>query len=1022
MNFTIYAYWNSVELATVLNAIAAMVGGSDYLGLLRSLALVVFIALIVTVLSGKSRTEDFGRWFIMVAFLNGVMLVPKTNVVIVDRTGSAPATTVANVPLGFTALAGTVSHMGDWLTRMEETLFAQPDDVRLSQTGLMFGHRIVRERLVASVANPVLTSNLVEFYRECVWPEIATGYIPSSTITSSEDIWTLLNGVLNPGIYVQYADINNPSSTVTASCPAAYTELTKQINADVEENLARLGRKTYPQMSATLAKATLVGTLQSTSNYMLGTAQGAQAIMRQAIIGNSIINASYEIPAQVGDAAQSAVNLARIQGIRSFNTSNQAMVGMAEDTMPKLRNVIEILIYALFPVVALMVVSFGHQGGTIIKVYLGSLLWVQLWAPLYAILNFCMNIKTSQALTSVTGGEGLALKYYGYVGEAVANDQAVAGVLVLAIPVIAYGITQMTVNMASAIGATNQPAGQFGANLSQGNMQFGSQNVDAAKVGLMTQGQYSTQPTMRGGVATADMAGAYGRETTSGLTRTVTGAFGSYSGVDGNGAGRLTLGELTSFNGGASSVFGSGAAVGSDQYRGSSTFSGSDVKRGFGQENSSGTSEKATLTSQQSAEFSRSLEQSLAKNTRLSNTNSTSNDSSHVRSDSTQLIGQQNLQNAEGLTHRSGLSMRGSGEGNGGGGADGDKKRDLASILGKYASAQTSGDVATANQYLEQATKLSSQMDSRDVRETFSHLRQAVKDTAAGTNDKSVKTAAERIGSALERATTNDNKTVGSMMESLTAGIRNEAGTRNTSSVRGDNSMDLFRTAWTMFGQRQSQPWDDVVTPERASQFAKEWQNNAAFREDAMMAQASGQSGSSILKNGTSAPVSMDEVRAQGVPTVANNVPLANDAYNGVVGEHQHAGPRSQVDTSDVERRASLQQEGVGGMLSSAQGQQNLNQGVGALANAIYNDRQHGAGTVLRNSLGGGIGSASPQQYQQALHQAAQSDPELANRLSTIGANGGKVSKEDMDFVEQRAGQSLADAQGRVSGLLHKLK
>ena len=38
MNFEVYAYWNIEELTATFNAVAALMGSGDYLGLLRTVA------------------------------------------------------------------------------------------------------------------------------------------------------------------------------------------------------------------------------------------------------------------------------------------------------------------------------------------------------------------------------------------------------------------------------------------------------------------------------------------------------------------------------------------------------------------------------------------------------------------------------------------------------------------------------------------------------------------------------------------------------------------------------------------------------------------------------------------------------------------------------------------------------------------------------------------------------------------------------------------------------------------------
>lgn len=513
MNFEVYAYWNTVELAAVFNAIAAITGSGDFNGLLRTLALVAILSLAIGVLAGRGRHDDFWRWVFMLAIFHGMLLVPKSNVVIVDRTGTAPAQTVANVPIGLASLAHGTSKIGDWLTTAFETVFSLPDDVQLRKSGTLFGHRVMREKLAAGTVNPILLHNLMEFYRECIWPDMASGYISSRDISEAPDIWALFNNT-NAGLLVTILDYNDPASSNTVSCPGAYATLTAQLALDVDQQLGAVGSRLYAGMSASAAKAAFTGALATTTNYLLGVSQSAQGILRQAIVGNTIIDAEYTIPSQLGDAAQAQVKLAQAQAIRSFNTSYGTMTALADETMPKLRNAVEILTYALFPIVVLIIVISGQFAVTFLKAYLGSLLWVQLWPPLYAVTNFIMNTKAATGLSGATAGNGLALKYYNYLGSAVASDQAVAGVLAVAIPVIAYGIVQATMAAANSVVSSVTAGGAYGASASQGNLSMGNATLDTAKTGLHTAGQYNTAPTMRSGMPVETLVGAGANTTT----------------------------------------------------------------------------------------------------------------------------------------------------------------------------------------------------------------------------------------------------------------------------------------------------------------------------------------------------------------------------------------------------------------------------------------------------------------------------------------------------------------------------
>ena len=220
MNFEVYAYWNIEELTATFNAVAALMGSGDYLGLLRTLALVGILSLALVVLAGKGRMEDFWKWVIMLALFNGMLLVPKTNVIVVDRTGTTPAQVVANVPIGLAAFAHSTSKIGDWLTGSFETVFALPGDLQFRTSGTLFGHRVLQERLAIKSGQPILTSNFYEFYRECITPELASGYIRMNDLMKTNDIWGTLNGLTNPSRLVTLRDTADPTIMQTVGCTA----------------------------------------------------------------------------------------------------------------------------------------------------------------------------------------------------------------------------------------------------------------------------------------------------------------------------------------------------------------------------------------------------------------------------------------------------------------------------------------------------------------------------------------------------------------------------------------------------------------------------------------------------------------------------------------------------------------------------------------------------------------------------------------------------------------------------------
>ena len=510
MNFEIYAYWNTTELVNVFNAVAAITGSGDFNGLLRTLALVVIISLVVAVLAGRSRQEDFWRWVVMLALLHGMLLVPKSNVLIVDRTGTNPSQVVSNVPIGLAALAHGTSKIGDWLTTAFETVFSLPDDVQLRKTGTLFGHRVMLERLGTQFSSPVLMRNLDEFYRECVIPDLATGYISPSTLATTENIWQAFSNT-NPGLLVTIADYNDPSVASTMSCPEAYAALTAQLNLDANTVLGLKAQGLFPEMSMAAAKVALSNALLSTQQFFAPSSTATPVLdqIKQGALCNYLIDAPARVAAQIGDAAQVQQATATAAGIRSFKTATTSMYSVAMSGMPKFRNAVEMIAYAVFPIVVIMIVVAGQYAGTFLKGYVGSLLWVQLWPPLYAVMNYMMNIKTQSEVSSMVAANGnayLSCNLTNWLGTTAVDDMNVAAYLTLSIPIIAWGLVQGTLQAASsAAGAWMQGGGAAGGKFLD----------NTVRSDQMTAGQYNTAPTIRMGAPVRTDVGADGVSTTT---------------------------------------------------------------------------------------------------------------------------------------------------------------------------------------------------------------------------------------------------------------------------------------------------------------------------------------------------------------------------------------------------------------------------------------------------------------------------------------------------------------------------
>ena len=123
------------------------------------------------------------------------------------------------------------------------------------------------------------------------------------------------------------------------------------------------------------------------------------------------------------------------------NTAFLTLGKLAEQALPLVRNVIEAVVYAVFPFVLLVLLLAQGKGlATGIRSFAMGLVWIQLWPPLYAILNYVGTLASARNLEAASrmGStvQGLALETAARIHHGAVSDQAVAGHLVLSIPAI----------------------------------------------------------------------------------------------------------------------------------------------------------------------------------------------------------------------------------------------------------------------------------------------------------------------------------------------------------------------------------------------------------------------------------------------------------------------------------------------------------------------------------------------------------------------------------------------------------
>ena len=159
------------------------------------------------------------------------------------------------------------------------------------------------------------------------------------------------------------------------SCPKAVAELTTLFETEELPALKRiLGAKLAPE-AADPASA-LAAALPQAESLLYGLSRSMDESLRQSVLLASLPAAASSFTARADAPAALAVALSRAQGNLASEINYRTMASIARDALPKIRNAVEFVVIALFPVLALLSLASGAAAGVLLRGYISLLLTV----------------------------------------------------------------------------------------------------------------------------------------------------------------------------------------------------------------------------------------------------------------------------------------------------------------------------------------------------------------------------------------------------------------------------------------------------------------------------------------------------------------------------------------------------------------------------------------------------------------------------------------------------------------------
>lgn len=805
-----YAYWNGGQIRDLFEALVSICSGSSYEGLLKTAVLAGFLVTLTGALLKWQGLASKVYLFAAVLFYS-VMLVPKVDVAIHDER-SADVYVVSNVPFGVGFFASATSKIGHFLTESFETAFSLPDAERFSKFGLVYPQRALNSLLAAGPVTPEGRALIDRVIADCIGPELLDHPDKAAELSHSGDIWATISadGWINP------ARSSVSSDGTVQRCDQALQSLDQHLNTVELDFLSkRLGTVLVPER---IDPADVIRrTLPQSEALLLGVSRSLEQSLKHSVMLTALPRGMASIAAQAGAPLDLAAKYSASQANLTSEINYRTLARLAEHSLPKIRNCVEFIVIAAFPLMLLLMVAAGSAAGAVFRSFFVLLIWFQLWAPLLSVANYLMISVDANPMNRIAAEfGGSTLLAAGIIREAGATSQAIAGSIMLLIPVIAFAlakgsdmafVSMATGLMAPAQGASSgvsaqAAAGNFNAgNVSMGNTSMNSASANKSDLSSSWSDPYASKSHTAYGSVTRDETG-----TVTGMART-----------------SIDLGVTSS------------GALTHSRTTGTASYSVTTLTASESQVLS--LSSAASSSNAVSREFARAMSQGLSERLSAGQSTAGSSSSSYSKSSGESSTVSRGLSNSENLSFTSGAKLQaGGGEAQFSTNASKEAAKDAKAassaspenvnlaaaqspaLLGTLptqakdpegkpvarhvqsamshlrGAAEAAGmgiglEAKTAQQFVDTATGSQSSATQRQKAEAYHALKSTAKEIAASTSNDEIRLAAESFSAALDKAYRTSNDQSRMLSESFSASRSQSENLSGTSQTAVNNDI-----------------------------------------------------------------------------------------------------------------------------------------------------------------------------------------------------------------------------------------
>ncbi|MCU7297017.1 conjugal transfer mating pair stabilization protein TraG [Escherichia albertii] len=433
---TVYVMSGGEFFQAAFNGVATLIGTSTWDSLFHIVGFFSAMALFFVYIRGHDPKEVL-KFIAVFILITSVLVIPKRTVHIIDMTNPTLVLRVDNVPTGLSVPFRFITSIGGSLTKIYDSVFHTPDSVAYSKTGMLFGATLMANTTDVVAQNSDLATLLKEYVQQCVIGDIMLSHKYSmAELMQSSDPYEIIFRKPSPlrGVIVPRG--NSLAQAGFQTCEAlANNVLKRELKVDTTK-----GGKTWdyyvnrfigPRASAD----TLFGLMMADSyGFYYQGGRDASEILRQNVVMNAIKQGITTHTAASGNVA-SLVNMADQSSNSKIRLSWAASGGLAATFVPVMHTVLMAMLVGMFPIIILLATIHGLTL-PVLKGYVFSIVYLQSWPPLYAILNYAM----SYYLKGETKGMNFSLSNLNTIQQTHSDIGLMAAWLSNSIPFIAAGL------------------------------------------------------------------------------------------------------------------------------------------------------------------------------------------------------------------------------------------------------------------------------------------------------------------------------------------------------------------------------------------------------------------------------------------------------------------------------------------------------------------------------------------------------------------------------------------------------